>query len=141
VAVETKHPTRYGGLVERKLTELLEHFGWADDPDGPVRMMSFSVLAVRRMRQLAPAVPRVFLMERVPLPFRDGSLPPGVLIGGVAVEILRSDPSMAARLRDRGHQVFVFTVDEPSDVQLCRAVEADAIITNKPAEVLALLGR
>jgi glycerophosphoryl diester phosphodiesterase len=141
VAIETKHPTRYGGLVERKLTEILQDFGWTTDPGGPVRMMSFSMLAVRRMRQLAPAVPRVFLMRRVPLPFRDGSLPPGVGIAGVRIDILRQHPSYAARLRDRGHQVFVFTVDEPADVELCLAVGADAIITNRPAEVLAQLGR
>ena len=29
VAIETKHPTRYGGLVERRLVELLRDFGWA----------------------------------------------------------------------------------------------------------------
>jgi glycerophosphoryl diester phosphodiesterase len=141
VAIETKHPTRYGGLVERKLVELLQQFGWADDPHGPVRMMSFSMLAVRRMRQLAPVVPRVFLMKQVPLPFRDGSLPPGVGTAGVRIDILRHHPSYAARLRDRDHQLFVFTVDEPADVELCLAVDADAIITNRPAEVLALLGR
>jgi glycerophosphoryl diester phosphodiesterase len=139
VAIETKHPTRYGGLVERRLVELLQHFGWADDPDGPIRMMSFSMLALRRMRQLAPAVPRVFLMHRVPLPFRDGSLPPGVEIAGAKVAILRHHPAYAERLRERGHQLFVFTVDEPEDVELCLALGADAIITNRPAEVLAQL--
>src|SRR5664279_1028429 len=54
LAIETKHPTRYGGLVERALAELLEEFGWARPAPGarsPVRMMSFSLLAVRRMRQ------------------------------------------------------------------------------------------
>ena len=29
LAIETKHPTRYGGLVERRLVELLRDFGWA----------------------------------------------------------------------------------------------------------------
>jgi glycerophosphoryl diester phosphodiesterase len=28
VAVETKHPTRYAGLVERRLVQLLGEFGW-----------------------------------------------------------------------------------------------------------------
>src|SRR5436309_362616 len=81
----------------------------ADAPDGRVRMMSFSLLALRRMRQLAPVVPRVFLMKRVPLPFQDGSLPPGVGTAGVRVDILRNHPGYAGRLRDHGRQVFVFT--------------------------------
>jgi glycerophosphoryl diester phosphodiesterase len=141
ILIETKHPTRYGAFVERRLAETLQYFGWADDPDGPVRMMSFSMLAVRRMRQLAPAVPRVFLMERVPLPFRDGSLPPGVRTAGLAVEIVRAHPRLVTRLRERGNQVFVFTVDEPADVELCLDLDVEGIITNRPADVLARLGR
>jgi glycerophosphoryl diester phosphodiesterase len=124
VAIETKHPTRYGGLVERKLAELLQYFGWADDPEGPVRMMR-----------------RVFVMRRVPLPFRDGSLPPGVSAAGVSVEIVRAHPAYATRLHDRGNELFVWTVDQPAEVQLCLALGAEAMITNRPAEVLAELGR
>jgi glycerophosphoryl diester phosphodiesterase len=104
-------------------------------------MMSFSLLAVRRMRQLAPAVPRVFLMDHVPLPFRDGSLPPGVRTAGLAVEILRNHPDYVERLRDRGNRIFVFTVDDPADVELCLDLDVDAIISNRPAEVLERLGR
>jgi glycerophosphoryl diester phosphodiesterase len=141
VAVETKHPTRYGGLVEHKLTQLLEYFGWAGDPEGPVRVMSFSLLAVRRMRQLAPAVPRVFLMKQVPLPFRDGTLPPGVGTAGISVEILRRHPSYVQRVHDHGNQVFVYTVDEPADVERCLASGVDAIITNRPGDVLEQLHR
>jgi glycerophosphoryl diester phosphodiesterase len=141
ILVETKHPTRYGALVERKLAEMLQYFGWADHPDGPVRMMSFSLLAVRRMRQLAPAVPRIFLMRSVPLPFRDGSLPPGVGTAGLKVQIIRDHPRYVERLAERGNRAFVWTVDDPADVALCRDLGVDAIITNRPAEVLAQLGR
>ncbi len=140
VAIETKHPTRYAGLVERRLTELLATFGWAG-PGSPVRVMSFSLLAVRRMRQLAPDVPRVFLMERVPLPYRDGSLPPGVGIAGVSVDVLRRHPAYAQRVRERGHQLHVYTVDELADVDMCVRLGADALITNRPADVLQHLGR
>ena len=28
LAIETKHPTRYGGLVEKRLVETLRDFGW-----------------------------------------------------------------------------------------------------------------
>ena len=36
LAIETKHPTRYAGLVERRLVQLLDEFGWAGK-DSPVR--------------------------------------------------------------------------------------------------------
>ncbi len=139
--IETKHPTRYAGLVERTLTDLLEHFGWTGDPEGPVRVMSFSLLAVRRMRLLAPAVPRVFLMKQVPLPFRDGSLPPGVRTAGIDVGVVRRHPGYVRRVQEHGNQVFVFTVDDLADVDRCLAAGVDAIITNRPGDVLAHLWR
>ena len=33
--IETKHPTRYGGLVEKTLVDLLARFGWAGRPGPP----------------------------------------------------------------------------------------------------------
>ena len=99
--------------------------------------MSKSVLAVRRMRQLAPAIPSVFLMKRLPLAFRDGSLPPGVEIAGPKIDNLRRHPGYAERVREQANRIFVWTVDDPADVDLCRDLGVDAIITNRPAEVLA----
>lgn len=142
LAIETKHPTRYGGLVERELVQVLHEFGWAAPPPGGVgrvRVMSFSVLALRRMRQLAPRLPLVLLLERVPLVYRDGVLPRGVTVAGLGVDILRRHPEYVARLRERGHDVHVWTVDEIADVDRCLEAGAAAIITNRPGTVIAHL--
>ena len=140
LAIETKHPTRYAGLVERQLARLLGEFGLDGAPgDGRpwVRVMSFSQLAVQRMRQLCPEVPAVYLMEEsVPLRFRDGSLPKGVHTVGLDIRILRSWPHTVARQHQRGHEVYVWTVDEPEDVELCLELGVDAIISNHPRRVL-----
>jgi glycerophosphoryl diester phosphodiesterase len=144
VAIETKHPTRYAGLVERRLVELLGHFGWAHPRLGttsPVRVMSFSMLSLRRMRVLAPSVATVFLMERVPLRFRDGSLPPGVRIAGPSIEVVRAYPRYVERAHRRGAAVHVWTVDTLEDVGRCTELGVDAIITNRPRRVLEALGR
>jgi glycerophosphoryl diester phosphodiesterase len=144
LAIETKHPTRYAGLVERRLVDMLDHFGWAHPRLGrssPVRVMSFSQLSLRRMRVLAPSVQTVFLMERVPLRFRDGTLPPGVRIAGPSIEVLRAHPGYVERVQRRGHDVHVWTVDQADDVTLCRDLGVDAIITNRPGRVLEALGR
>jgi glycerophosphoryl diester phosphodiesterase len=142
IAVETKHPTRYGGLVERKLVELLQEFGWADptpDKPSPVRMMSFSPLAVRRMHQLAPRLPLVLLTEyRIPIPVIESSVPPGAAIGPW-VELLREYPRYFERLRARGRELHVWTADSPADVKLCVEAGAEVIITNRPAEVRRVL--
>jgi glycerophosphoryl diester phosphodiesterase len=140
LAIETKHPTRYAGLVERQLARVLADFG-LDGPRRPdqhwVRMMSFSQLAVQRMRQLCPDVPVVYLIEdSVPLRFRDGSLPRGVHTVGLDIKVVRRWPQTVERQRSRGHEVYVWTVDRPEDVRLCLDLGVDAIISNRPSEVV-----
>ena len=63
VAIETKHPTRYAGLVERRLVAMLKEFGWAG-ADSPARVMSFSVVALQRVQRLAPDLRLVMLVEK-----------------------------------------------------------------------------
>ena len=142
VAIETKHPTRYAGLVERTLIETLDRYGWARPRRGtssPVRMMSFSWMSLRRCLELAPALEMVYLMERVPLRFRDGSLPLGSRVAGPSMEIVRAHPEYVAKAHSAGNQVHVWTVNEPADVALCARLGVDAIITDNPASVMAQL--
>lgn len=144
VAIETKHPTRYAGLVEQELFDVLDYFGWARPRPGEpsrVRMMSFSTLALQRMRAQSPTLPLVYLVDRVPLRLRDGRLPRGVSTAGVDVGILRRYPRYVDALHQRGHAVHVWTVDEPDDVQRCLDAGVEAIITNRPDAVLAQLDR
>lgn len=140
VAIETKHPTRYAGLVERRLVHLLDYFGWAGSKS-PVRVMSFSQVSLRRLRDLAPDLNRVFLMERVPIRFRNGTLPPYVRIAAPSIAIVRAHPEYVAKAHARSHQVHVWTVDTADDIALCVDLGVDAIITNRPRRVLERLGR
>lgn len=149
--IETKHPTRYGGLVEKTLVDLLAHFGWAGLPGPPatvrqpadmtnrVVVMSFAPTAVRRVRLLAPDIPTVLLMERLYPLRREGMLPAGVSIAGPGLHILRADPDFVERAHSRGHPVYVWTVDEDVDVQYVLDLGVDTIITDRPQEVRALL--
>jgi glycerophosphoryl diester phosphodiesterase len=145
LAIETKHPTRYAGLVERKLVELLGRHGLtrapADDEYPRVRVMSFSVFSLRRMRLWAPDVPTVLLMDRVPLRFRDGSLPYYVHAAGPSIDVVRAHPRYVERAHRAGNAVHVWTVDDPEDVELCLDLGVEAIITNRPRQVLTQLGR
>ncbi|MFJ3787735.1 glycerophosphodiester phosphodiesterase family protein [Kitasatospora sp. NPDC090091] len=158
LAIETKHPVRFRGRVESELLRTLDRFGIggargagtqaADGPrgDGPrARIMSFSSLALARVAAAAPQYPRVFLFERMlPLQGRlrpGAALPGGARIAGPGIDLVRAKPRLVTRLRELGHEVHVWTVDEPADVELCLELGVSAIITNRPAEVLAQLGR
>jgi glycerophosphoryl diester phosphodiesterase len=138
--IEIKHPTRYAGLTEARLVELLTEFGLARrvlHPNGrpAVRVMSFAEVSMRRMRRLTPDLDLVYLMGRLPRRFRDGSLPPGVGWAGINKEIVRTDPDYVARAHARGHQVNVWTVNEPEDVSRCLAAGVDTITTDRPFAV------
>lgn len=142
LAIETKHPTRYAGLVERTLIDLLGRFGLAAPVEAgaaEVRVMSFSEVALRRVRRLAPGLPIVLLMERVPVAYRYGILPRGVSVAGPSIDIVRRHPRFVSKLHAQGNVAHVWTVDDETDVDLLVGLGVDAIITNRPAAVLAQL--
>lgn len=142
--VETKHPTRYGGLVERNLVEVLDRYGLATPLSrsvSRVAVLSYAPTSLRRIHALAPAVPTVFNMDRVPVRFRDGVLPPQVGAAGLALRIVRAHPRYVDRLQARRYRVHVFTADEPADIDYLLELGVDAIISNHPRRVLRRLGR
>ncbi|CAK7287199.1 glycerophosphodiester phosphodiesterase [Streptomyces misionensis] len=144
LAIETKHPTRWAGQVEERLLTLLKRFGLdapATAAESPVRIMSFSARSLHRVRAAAPTLPTVYLVQWLSPRLRDGRLPAGVGIAGPSVRIVRSHPGYVERLKRAGHQVHVWTVNEPEDVDLCVRLGVDAIITNRPRAVLDQLGR
>ena len=149
--IETKHPTRYSGLVEKTLVDELRRFGWAGSSGptedlrlpanlgNPVIVMSFATTAVRRVRMLAPDVPTVKLLSRLNPNRATGRMPTGVQIAGPGLHVLKEDPGFVERAHARGHPVFVWTVDEPRDVEYVLDLGVDTIITDYPAEVARLL--
>lgn len=149
--IETKHPTRYAGLVEKTLVEELDRFGWAGragpphslreppDMDNRVLVMSFAPTAVRRVRMLAPDIPTVLLLDRLLPQRRAGILPLGVPIAGPGLHLLRADPGFVDRAHARGYLVYVWTVDRPEDVEFVLELGVDTIITDHPAQVGAHL--
>jgi len=144
LAIETKHPIRQGGRLELRLLELLNRFDLVTPSSGepsPFRIMSFSALSLRRVRELAPQLPTVFLTERVLPWYRDGRLPYGARIAGPGIDLIRRNPGYVAALHRAGQRVHVWTVDEPGDVELCLRLGVDTIISNYPLRVLEQLGR
>jgi glycerophosphoryl diester phosphodiesterase len=149
--VETKHPTRYAGLVEKTLVETLARFGWAGrsgpplslrepaDMNNRVVVMSFAPTAVRRVRLLAPDIPTVLLLDRLLPQRRAGILPTGVPIAGPGLHVLQDEPDFVERAHARGHLVYVWTVDTPDDVKFVLGLGVDTIITDRPLEVRQLV--
>jgi len=135
LAIETKHPTRYAGLVERRLVELLETFGWAGS-DSPARIMSFSPVALTRIKKLAPALEVVLLIDRqYSWQMATSVLGPG-WIAGPGIDLLRENPRLGRRLRRRDRRIHVWTVNTPEDLDLCARLGVEAVITDDPGMAL-----
>ena len=144
LAIETKHPTRYAGLVELALVELLARFGLTRpkrDGQCTARVMSFATTGLRRVHAMAPEVPTVHLLRRIPLRLRDGDRPRAVSALGPALPALRAHPQFVERVHAGGGEVHVWTVDDPADVDFVTGLGVDVIITNRPAAVLRQLHR
>jgi glycerophosphoryl diester phosphodiesterase len=140
VAIETKHPTRYGGLVEKRLVELLADFGWCEE-GSPVRVMSFSFTALQRVERLAPGVQLVQLVDKLAYwQALKRVIGPGWSVGP-GVELLWESPRIADSIRRRGRELHVWTVNTEADLDRCLAAGASAVITDKPAYLLDLLAR
>ncbi|WP_213451134.1 glycerophosphodiester phosphodiesterase [Rhizomonospora bruguierae] len=142
--IETKHPSRYGSDVERRLVALLSRYGLTrPGPRDQVRVtvMSFSPLALRRIQALAPRLPTVLLLEVVPPGIRLRRLPFGARVGGPAVDLVRARPAIVEALRSGGNGIYVWTVNEPADIDLVIGHGVDGIITDRPRAVLDRLGR
>lgn len=135
LTIETKHPTRYAGRVERRLADMLRRFGLAAPTgrDGVrVRIMSFSPAALRTAHRCAPGMPTVALMSRLPAGAGTRPLFGGAVIAGPSLAAVKADPEYVARVHDRREEVYVWTVDEVPDIELLVDLGVEAIITNRP---------
>ncbi len=140
LAIETKHPTRYGGLVERKLVETLAQFGWTG-ADSPARVMSFSWVALARVAKLAPALELVLLIDRQHSWRVTKELVTENWIAGPGIELLKESPKVARRLQKQGRRIHVWTVNNEADLELCLELGVEAVITDKPTMALTHLSR
>ena len=97
---------------------------------GPVIYTSFlhdELLAVRREN---PQAQTMALIEAVPVNRTAFATDAQAIHVGVAFEVLT--PSFLKSLHDRSLRVFVYTVNEPADIQRAKAMGVDGIISDYP---------
>ncbi|QWC86309.1 glycerophosphodiester phosphodiesterase [Nocardioidaceae bacterium] len=134
VAIETKHPTRYAGLVEKRVVDLLREFGWHTGERA--RVLSFSWVALTRVRRQEPRIPIVYCMDKR----RTWVLAQGVddrgWIAAPDIKLLRRDASLRDACRTGARRMHVWTVNELADLEWCASLGVEAVITDKPGDML-----
>jgi glycerophosphoryl diester phosphodiesterase len=130
LAIETKHPVPTGSAVERKVVELLAQ----EKPVADIHIMSFSWLALEKVRMISPKQSTVALLhDRFSFAMRRftsaGSIGPGITA-------LRK----RAHLLEDPRNLFVWTVDDADDMRFCANNGVDVLITNNPSNARSVLG-
>lgn len=137
--LETKHPVPSRTAIEEHVVEKLHAEAKRIEKAGiDITVMSFSWFAVERVKQLDRSIALTYLIRettpRVSVKYTSAhSIGPGIAQ-------LRKKPALAQKIKSAGKKLNVWTVDEPSDIILCRHLGVDNLITNRPAfarEVLA----
>ena len=133
LALETKHPVPSRGKVERETLAILKNYQDQIRSSGiSISIMSFSWLAIMRVRKspwntvfLAPH-PWFFWFN------------PGKSIGPSVASLekvrLTRRPRSARRTK-----IFVWTANTPEQILLCRKLEVDVMMTDRPAFAKAIL--
>jgi glycerophosphoryl diester phosphodiesterase len=133
--IETKHPVRYGALVENKVLALLHRYGIASPASADLSravIMSFSAAAVWRVRRAAPMLPTVLLGETSRYLGGSAATTVGATAVGPSIETLREHPELVDRAAAQGRALYCWTVDHFEDVEFCRNLGVGWIATNYP---------
>jgi len=133
--IETKHPVRYGALVESKVLALLHRYGIASPASADrsrAVVMSFSAAAVWRIRRAAPMLPTVLLGETSRYLGGGAATTVGATAVGPSIATLREHPELVDRAAAQGRALYCWTVDHYEDVRYCRDIGVAWVATNHP---------
>ena len=133
LAIETKHPVPSANAVEKEVMKLLAQ----EKPSAQIYIMSFSWLAIEKIRMINPEQKTVALLHdnysKLMRRFTSASAI------GPSISSFRSFANNATLKMDP-RQLFVWTVDDAKDVRFCADNGVDVVITNNPSNARSVLG-
>ena len=130
VAIETKHPVPTANKIEESVLTLLNQ----EIHNEEISIMSFSWLAIERIKKLAPEQKTVALLH--PSHSRLMRRFSSAKNLGPSIQMLREDSTYMSESRD----LFVWTVDKAEDMQFCERNKVKVLITNTPSIARDVLG-
>lgn len=134
LVIELKHPVPTGSMIEKLVHKLLLSKETEIKNSGiQISLISFSYLAT--LRNLKSGYQCGYLVKNSSLI----KINPAPVIA-ININIVRQNPKVIAEQHKKGRKVFVWTVNEATDLLLCAKEGVDAVITDKPAQARMLLG-
>ena len=134
LVIEFKHPVPTGGLVEKFTHKLLaEKANEIKKSEITISLISFSYLAT--LRNLRSGYQSAYLVKNKIL----SKINPAPIIGP-SIKLIRENPEFVASAIKKGKKVFVWTVNNEADLQLCAKLGVSAVMSDNPALARKLLG-
>ena len=133
LAIESKHPVRFRGEVERKILQILDGRREESERSIEIALMSFSPRAISRFHKSTFPTVQLFRSERWGRMSRSDIAGPGLMA-------VKNNPTIVRRMKERGKKVFVWTVNSDDDVRFCAELGVDVIITDNPEQAQRALG-
>ena len=130
--LETKHPVPTRTAIEDQLVEKIsKESKRIKKSDIEVTVMSFSWLAIERIKSLDKSIATTYLLHNhFPL---FSALHSSAKSLGPEIIQLRKNPELSARIKASGRKLSVWTVNDPPDIELCHRLDVDNLITDRPA--------
>jgi glycerophosphoryl diester phosphodiesterase len=133
--LETKHPVISGNRIEEIIVKTLRDRKIMDSIS--VSILSFSWSAIEKLGRVDSDVSRTYLLSSYSLWTQARFSSADYL--GPGINRIRRDPGIVEKIHSYGKKVAVWTVDDGADVELCRDLGVDILITNKPAHARTFL--
>ena len=134
LVIEFKHPVPTGGLVEKLTHRLLaEKANEIKKSQITISLISFSYLST--LRNLRSGYQSAYLVKNKIL----SKINPAPIIGP-SIKLIRENPEFVASAIKKGKKVFVWTVNNEADLQLCAKLGVSAVMSDNPALARKLLG-
>lgn len=139
LALETKHPVPSGNKVEEIVINKLNAQRERINKSGiDVAIMSFSWLALEKIKKIDPTIKTVMLLNRSTRALTRLTTCAPVI--GPSIDMIRKSPGLVKAIRRSGKDLYVWTVDSTEDLHYCSAVGVDIVMTNRPAHARSVLG-
>jgi len=124
--IEMKDPDLYPDSLESELLSIVRQHGMQER----VIFLSFNRRALRKMRELDPAVATALLVSRPSVDPVKAAL--SLRANGLAVPHNLITAALAARVLRSGLRLIAWIVDKPKDVRRMVAAQVSSIISNYP---------
>jgi glycerophosphoryl diester phosphodiesterase len=120
----------------QKVVDLIQKKGVADR----VIVSSFDHILLKKVRSLHPTLPIGYLVDREPL---KKILQEARRLEAVSIHLAskRVNPDLIEKAHKEGLKVYVYTVNEPSQMALFIGMDVDGLFTNYPDRLAALINK